>query len=90
MILRKPYAFFIKYFKFLHAVIAVVIAFLLYRSYALFNFFSVYVRDYSSALNDLSPSSLMNIYSFVLILTVISLIIILLSVMIYKKKPKAK
>ncbi len=89
MILRKPYAFFIKYFKFLHAVIAVVIAFLLYRSYALFNFFSIYVRDYSSALNDLLPSSLMNIYSFVLILTVISLIIILLSVMIYKKKPKA-
>lgn len=89
MILRKPYAFFIKYFKLLHAIIAVVIAFLLYRSFTLYNFFRSYVIDYSSALNDLSPKTLLNMYSFGLCLLVIILIIILLSVMIYKKKPKS-
>ena len=89
MILRKPYAFFIKYFKLLHAIIAVFIAFLLYRSFSIYNFFRVYIGNYSSALNEFSPSSFINMYSFILALVVIILIIVLLSVMIYKKKPKA-
>ena len=89
MILRKPYAFFIKYFKLLHAIIAVLVAFLLYRSFTLYNFFRAYVTDYSSALNDLSPRSLLNMYSFIILLGIIILVIILLSVMIYKKKPKS-
>lgn len=88
MILRKPYAFFIKYFKLLHAVIAVLVAFLLYRSFTLYNFFRAYVTDYSSALNELNPRSLLNMYSFLMVLGVIVIVIILLSVMIYKKKPK--
>ena len=89
MILRKPYAFFIKYFKLLHAIIAVLVAFLLYRSFTLYNFFRAYVVDYSSALNELSPRTLLNMYSFIILLGIIILVIILLSVMIYKKKPKA-
>ena len=88
MILRKPYAFFIKYFKLLHAIIAVLVAFLLYRSFTLYNFFRAYVTDYSSALKEFSPRSLLNIYSFLIVLGIIILIIILLAVMIYKKKPK--
>lgn len=89
MILRKPYAFFIKYFKILHAIIALLIAFLLYRSFTIYNFFRAYIDDYSGALNEFSPSSLINMYSFILTLGIIILIIVLLSVMIYKKKPKA-
>ena len=89
MILRKPYAFFIKYFKLLHAIIAGLVAFLLYRSFTIYNFFSAYVKDYSSALNEFSPRTFINMYSFVLALVIIIFIIILLSVMIYKKKPKA-
>ena len=89
MILRKPYAFFIKYFKLLHAIIAVLVAFLLYRSFSIYNFFRAYVGDYSSALNEFSPRTFLNMYVFLLVLLVIILIIVLLSVMIYKKKPKA-
>ena len=89
MILRKPYAFFIKYFKILHAIIALLIAFLLYRSFTIYNFFRAYIDDYNGALNEFSPSSLINMYSFILALGIIILIIVLLSVMIYKKKPKA-
>lgn len=89
MILRKPYAFFIKYFKLFHAIIALIVGVLLYRSLKLYNFFSSYVSDYSSALNDLSPRTLITMYSFLMILLVIILIIILLSVMIYKRKPKS-
>lgn len=88
MILRKPYAFFIKYFKLLHAIIAVFIGLLLYRTFTLYNFFRSYISDYSNAVNTFSPKTLINMYSFLGIILVISLIIMLLSVMIYKKKPK--
>ena len=88
MILRKPYAFFIKYFKLLHAIIVGLIVFLLYRSFSVYNFFRVYVGDYSAALSEMSPRTMLNMYSFVLALLIIILIIIVLSVMIYKKKPK--
>ena len=89
MILRKPYAFFIKYFKLLHAIIAAFVAFLLYHSFKLYSFFSAYVKDYTSAINDFSPRTLLNMYNFIIILIIIILIVILLSVMIYKKKPKS-
>ncbi len=88
MILRKPYAFFIKYFKLLHAIIALFIVFLLYKSFTVYNFFNAYIDDYSSALTSLSPRTIINIYSFFAILFIIILTIILLSVMFYKKKPK--
>ena len=88
MILRKPYAFFIKYFKLLHAIIVGIIVFLLYRSFSVYNFFRTYVGDYTTALTNMSPRAMLNMYSFVFSLLVIILIIVLLSVMIYKKKPK--
>lgn len=89
MILRKPYAFFIKYFKLLHAIIALFIGFLLYKSFTVYNFFNVYIDDYSSALTSLSPRTIINMYTFLTILIVIILTIVLLSVMFYKKKPKS-
>ena len=42
MILRKPYAFFIKNFKVIHAILAVLISFVLYRFITLYNFFRIY------------------------------------------------
>ena len=89
MILRKPYAFFIKYFKLLHTIIALLVGFLLYRSFKIYSFFNAYISDYNSAINDFSPRTLINMYSFFAILLITILAIILLSVMIYKKKPKS-
>ncbi len=67
---------------------AVLIAFLLYRSFTIYSFFKAYVVDYSSALSEMSPRSLLTFYTFLMLLVVIIIIIILFSVMIYKKKPK--
>lgn len=88
MILRKPYAFFIKYFKLLHVIVAVFISLLLYRSIVLYNFFKAYIADYRSALTSFSVQSLLSSYSFFFALLIIILTVILLAVMIYKKKPK--
>lgn len=88
MILRKPYALFIKYFKLLHLIISIFAGLILYRSIVLYNFFRIYSIDYRAALGDFSVDKYLNNFSFVFIVIVIVLNIILLSVMIYKKKPK--
>ena len=88
MILRKPYAAFIKYFKIMHIVISLFATLLLYRSYVLFDFFRTYSIDYRAALGDFTVDKYLNGLSFVFIVVVIIINVLLLSVMLYKKKPK--
>lgn len=88
MILRKPYAVFIKYFRVLHVIIGLLSAALLYNSFTLYRFFNLYSIDYRSALSNYSPGQFVNllIYFFAVVSLILS--IVLLSVMIYKDKPK--
>lgn len=88
MILRKPYAIFIKYFKLLHTVMSVFIAILLYNSYRIYNYFRIYSIDYRSTIDGLSSDNYLNIFFYFCIFIVLVLTIILLIVMFYKNKPK--
>ena len=88
MILRKPYAMLIKYFKLLHFVMSFFMLLLLFRTFTLYNFFNAYVSDYSLALSEYDTSSVLNIYSFLIGIVILIVTVILLSVMIYKGKPK--
>ena len=87
MILRKPYAAFIKYFKLLHAIMASFIVLVLYRSFSLYRFFSLYSVDYRSATSNFLSGNYLNILSFMVVFAVLFLDILLFSVMLYKKKP---
>lgn len=89
MILRKPYAVFIKYFKLLHVIMAAFIALILYRSVTLYNFFRTYSVDYRTAMGDFSVNRYLGVYSFAFVVIALILTIILLSVMFYKQKPKS-
>lgn len=89
MILRKPYAIFIKYFRLFHLIMAVFSATILYRSFTLYNFFRVYSIDYRSVLKDFSVSKYMGNFSFIFVIIILLINILLLSVMFYKKKPKS-
>ena len=64
MILRKPYALFIKYFKLLHVIMAVLILILLLRTFTLYRFFNTYLTSPEQALAAFTPESVLNIYSF--------------------------
>ncbi len=88
MILRKPYALFIKYFKIIHLIIAVLIAFLIYRTSVLLSFFGTYLDDYQTATDSFVLGDVINIYSFFVGLVVIIATVVVMSVMIVKKKPK--
>ena len=89
MILRKPYAIFIKYFKLLHIILAALSALLLYRSFTLYNFFKVYSIDYRSVMVGFSASKYISSRTFVFCFLVLVLTSILLFVMIHKNKPRS-
>lgn len=88
MILKKPYAFLIKNFRLIHLVLTVLIAYLLFRTYNLYNFFSRYVSNVYATLSDAIPSNYITIFMFL-----VSIIIIVFSLAMYllmrkKEKPK--
>lgn len=45
MIIRKPYAFIVKYYRIIHLILLIPLLYLCYRSYDLMQFFSNFVRD---------------------------------------------
>ena len=88
MILRKPYAFFIKYFKLINIVLASFSLYILYRTYNIINFFNVYVKHnnsgnfYQGFYHNYLP-----LFVYIAILLIITGILIICSLFIYKKKP---
>ena len=87
MILRKPYAFFIKHFKLIHIILAVLACYSIYRTKLLLDFFN----EYSSTIinvqgQDLITPLLPGLYQAIPLL-IIALAVVVLVVMIVKKKP---
>ena len=88
MILRKPYAFFIRYFRLINLIMAILMGILIYRTGIIAKFFSDYIADYITASNGFMIGNYMSIYSFLLALLIIILTIVVLSVLFVKDKPK--
>ena len=88
MIFRKPYAFFIKYFRIINLVIAVLMAVLIYHTFRIGKFLTDYINDYIMATDGFDLSNYINFYIFLLTLLVIILTIVVTSVMFVKNKPK--
>lgn len=87
MIVRKPYAFLIKYFKFIHFIVLLLSLFIFYKTSVIYNFFNDYVRV-RQVIND----NILNSYN-VALLFILSIMIIMLSVVIYillKQKDKPR
>lgn len=87
MILRKPYAFLIKNFKLLHAIITVLMGYTLYKTYNIISFFGDYIISSQNIIGENIVETLYNLFMFISPIFVIIISIILLVVMIVKKKP---
>ena len=88
MILRRPYAFFIKYFRVINLIMAALMAVLIYRTLVVGNFLNEYIKDYAAATNNFILGNYINFYIFLLIIIIIILTIVITSVMFVKDKPK--
>ena len=85
MILKKPYAFLIKYFKVIHGILAILYIYLAFKTSSLLNYYNAFISrtvGSSNAINYISKFPF-----FIIILTFI-ICIILYILMNYKKKPK--
>lgn len=87
MILRKPYAFFIKHFKLIHIILAVLVFYSIYKTKLLLDFFNEYsLATINVAGQDLVTPLLPTLFQIIPILIIIFATIVLF-VMAYKKKP---
>ena len=84
MILRKPYAFLIKYFKVIHLFISGLIFFLITKTNGILNFFKDYIND---DIVEINVSSYVNFWVYLALLLIIGLAVIMIVLMRKKDKP---
>ena len=86
MILKKPYVVLIKYFRLIHAIVAVFIAYCLYKTNILLRFFNDYITSGTSVVGQNLKSHLYTNLMFVIPFIILIFSILLLWLMIKKKK----
>ncbi len=86
MILRKPFAILIKYFKLIHAVLTVLSFYLLYRTNMIMSFFSEYMQTYTSVIGKDLTGELYTVLMYVSLFVIIIGLLIIMGLMIFKQK----
>ena len=84
MILRKPYAFLIKYFKLIHLFISLLIVFLISKTNNIFNFFKDYIND---DIFEINVSDYVNFFVYLSLILIILLVSVIVLLMRKKDKP---
>lgn len=87
MILRKPYAFIIKYFKLIHFLLTLPVAYLIYRTNVILSFLSDYINSNTSVVGQNLVHNLFNSLCFILPVLIIIFSFIFLGIMYKKQKP---
>ncbi len=87
MILRKPYALLIKFFRPIHFVLAILMGFLSYKFYDIYLFLKQYIiNGYYTYVKSL-VSTYINVPMYFAFVLILILIIVVISLLTYKKKP---
>ena len=87
MILKKPYAFFIKHFKLLHLIIFSLSVYALYKTTPIVTFFRSYVaNNYSVGIGYTDIGNIIPVFLYFAIIFILLLNIIIISLFVYKGK----
>ena len=88
MILRKPYAFLIKYFKLINGILALLTIYITYRTYNIVSFFNDYITsDYTGNFYAGFSSNYISTFIYFIIILIIAGLLVIILLFIYKKKP---
>lgn len=87
MIVKKPYAFFIKNFKLFHLIIFILSSILLYRTSAIYDFLKVYNKTGQNVVGKELTSSLFSPWLYIMIAVLIAVNIVIILILIKKEKP---
>lgn len=88
MILRKPYAFLIKHFKFIHFIMMSLMIFLIYQTNVLLSFFNEFISSQQTIIGSNVIEVLFNGYAYLVAIAVTLIAIIILILMSFKNKPR--
>ena len=86
MIIRKPYAFLIKYFKIIHIIFFVVMAYLAYKLSAVYNFFSLYAKTGTYTYTGNMTFMYINIFMVILAIALFTTLFLIFLLMKQKEK----
>ena len=89
MILRKPYAFLIKNFKLIHAVMTIFMAYIFYKTWSILSVFNAYFNSGKALIGTSTAAKAYPFLLFLLPVLIIILSLILFGVMAVKKKPSS-
>lgn len=88
MILRKPYAFLIKYFKLINFILAVLAIYITYRTYNIIGFFNDYITsNYTGNFYVGFSNNYISSFVYFIILLILAGLIGIIFLFVYKKKP---
>lgn len=87
MVLRKPYAFFIKHFKLFHLFLSVFFVYSLFRMTGVISFINTYSNSGATLITMNDVKSIFNNLDFIIPIIMLALCLLLLTVMSLKKKP---
>lgn len=87
MILRKPYAFFIKHFKLIHIILTILLSYIFYKSMNVLTFFNDYISANQMTIIAGGEAYLFNSLVFISIGLSILISVIISALMFNKKKP---
>ncbi len=87
MILKKPYAFFIKVFKPLHLLISLIIFYSIITNNKILNFLNNYLHNTTSVVGTEIKSTYINSLFYVVPIVVLVIVMIILGIMFKKHKP---
>ena len=87
MILRKPYAFFIKHFRFIHVILSLLVIYSTYKTKILLDFFNEYSNEIINITGQDLVTPLMPLFFQIIPLIILVVNLLLLFIMFIKKKP---
>lgn len=87
MVLRKPYAFFIKHFKLFHIILSALIVFSIMRMINVITFINSYLNSDKNLITMNDVSSIYSVIDYLIPIVSLAFSILLLVVMTMKKKP---
>ena len=86
MIIRKPYAFLIKYFKVIHIILFLFMSYLTYKTHGVYEFFSNYAKTGTYTYLNNMTFSYVNIFMIIIAIILVTLLLLIFFLMKQKEK----
>ena len=86
MVFKKPYAFLIKHFRLIHAILILPIIYVLYRTSRIVSFFGSYATSGNYEYANNLASSYVNVFMYLAVILILAIVIVITYLFLIKKK----